>query len=82
MVIQLEGHTDYRGSKRLNYELSEERVEAVKDYLVKNGISPKRIKTKAFGGSNPLVREQSLEASRINRRVEVRILQLDNPSSL
>jgi outer membrane protein OmpA-like peptidoglycan-associated protein len=76
MQIQLEGHTDYRGSKRLNMELSKERVKAVKDYLVSKGIRSRRIKTKAFGGSRPLIREQSIEASEINRRVEVRILKL------
>jgi outer membrane protein OmpA-like peptidoglycan-associated protein len=75
--IQLEGHTDYRGSKKLNLELSQKRVDAVKNYLTSQGINPKRIKTKAFGGSQPLVKEKSIEASEMNRRVEVRILKVD-----
>jgi len=77
MEIQLEGHTDYRGSKKLNLELSQQRVDAVKAYLVGKGINAKQIKTKAFGGTQPLVKEQSIEASELNRRVEVRILKLD-----
>jgi len=77
MEIQLEGHTDYRGSKKLNMELSQQRVDAVKAYLVGKGINTKRIKTKAFGGTQPLVKEQSIEASEINRRVEVRILKVE-----
>jgi OmpA-OmpF porin, OOP family len=76
MQIQLEGHTDYRGNKKLNMDLSKDRVTAVKSYLVGKGIQPGRIKTKAYGGTMPLVREQSIEASEINRRVEVRILKL------
>lgn len=76
LQVQLEGHTDYRGDKKLNLELSKQRVDAVKSYLVSKGISQGRIKTKAFGGSKPLIREQSIEASEINRRVEVRILKL------
>ncbi len=76
MQIQLEGHTDYRGSKKLNMELSQNRVKAVKSYLIGKGISTRRIKTKAYGGTRPLIREQSMEASEINRRVEVRILKL------
>ena len=76
MQIQLEGHTDYRGSKKLNMELSQDRVSAVKEYIVGKGINSRRIKTKAFGGTRPLIRESSLEASEINRRVEVRILKL------
>jgi len=76
MQIQLEGHTDYRGSKKMNQELSEDRVKAVKNYIVGKGIHSRRVKTKAFGGSQPLVRESSIAASKINRRVEVRILKL------
>ena len=74
MVIQLEGHTDYLGTAKENIKLSQERVEAVKDYLAKKGISKTRVKTKAFGGSQPLSRDNTPEAHRLNRRVEVRIL--------
>lgn len=77
MQIQLEGHTDYRGGKRQNMQLSQNRVAAVKDYLVSKGIQSKRIKTKAYGGSRPLIKESSIEASEINRRVEVRIIKLN-----
>ena len=77
MQIQLEGHTDYRGSKKLNQQLSQDRVDAVKEYLEGKGVQSKRVKTKAFGGTQPLVKESSLKASEINRRVEVRILKID-----
>ena len=74
MVIQLEGHTDYRGSSKLNFELSKDRVDAIKKYLVRNGIRKSRIKTKAFGGSRPITNEATEESQSRNRRVEVRIL--------
>ena len=74
MVIQLEGHTDNQGSAKANMELSESRVEAVKKYLVSKGIAKDRIKTKAFGGSQPLSNEMTQEARAMNRRVEMRIL--------
>lgn len=77
MVIQLEGHTDWRGAHKSNMKLSEKRVEAVKKYLIAQGIDNKRIKTKAFGGTRPITRKASVEASSINRRVEVRILKLN-----
>ena len=77
MVIQLEGHTDFRGSKKLNFELSEDRVEAVKNYLIRQGIQAKRVQTKAFGGSRPITKQGSIEAASINRRVEVRILKIN-----
>ena len=76
MVIQLEGHTDFRGGKSKNLKLSKERVKEVKNYLIHGGIMPDRIWTKAFGGTKPLSWEPSEEAARLNRRVEVRIIKL------
>ncbi len=74
MIIQLEGHTDNVGSPKANMKLSEERVEAVKKYLVSKGIAKDRIKTKALGGSQPLANEMTQQARALNRRVEMRIL--------
>lgn len=75
MVIQLEGHTDYQGNPKDNLKLSQGRVDAVKAYLVSKNIHKNRIKTKAFGGTQPLSREDTPEAHRMNRRVELRILE-------
>lgn len=75
MVIQLEGHTDFIGNPDKLMKLSQERVDAVKDYLTKRKISKKRIKTKAFGGTTPISRDDTPEAHRMNRRVELRILE-------
>jgi OmpA-OmpF porin, OOP family len=74
MVIQLEGHTDFVGAAADNLKLSQRRVESVKNYIATKGISKSRLKTKAFGGSQPLSRDNTPEAHRMNRRVEVRIL--------
>ena len=74
MTIQLEGHTDFRGNAKQNLKLSEKRVESVKNYLISKGIDKKRIKTKAFGGTQPLSRANDDESRINNRRVEVRIL--------
>lgn len=74
MVIQLEGHTDTAGDPKRNMQLSQDRVDQVKNYLIAKGINKKRVKTKAFGGTQPLSREDTEEAHRMNRRVQVRIL--------
>lgn len=75
MVIQLEGHTDTRGDAKLNLKLSEQRVDAVRDYLIRRGVEKSRVKLKAFGGSMPLSKENTEEAHKLNRRVEVRIIE-------
>lgn len=72
--IQLEGHTDFQGNAQANLQLSQDRVDAVKEYLTKRGVKKTRISTKAFGGTQPLSRERTDEARTANRRVEVRIL--------
>ncbi len=74
ITVQLEGHTDNQGNAKLNLELSQDRVDNVKKYFVSKGIAKDRIKTKAFGGTQPLVQGNSQEARAKNRRVEMRIL--------
>lgn len=75
MVIQLEGHTDFGGDPKKSMQLSQERVDAVKTYLVSKGASKKKIKTKAFGGTAPLSKENTEAARVMNRRVVLRILE-------
>jgi OOP family OmpA-OmpF porin len=75
MVIQLEGHTDYLGDPEKNLRLSQQRVDAVKAYIISKKIGKSRVKTKAFGGTAPLSKDDTPEAHRMNRRVELRVLQ-------
>jgi len=75
MVIQLEGHTDPQGDPKKQMSLSKDRVESVKKYMILKNISGSRIKTKAFGGTQPLSTANTPEAHRLNRRVEMRVLQ-------
>lgn len=75
MVIQLEGHTDFIGNPEKLMKLSQERVDAVKTYLTSKKVNKSRIKTKAFGGTVPISRDDTPEAHRMNRRVELRILE-------
>ncbi|MFN8417083.1 MAG: OmpA family protein [Cytophagaceae bacterium] len=68
--IRLEGHTDNQGSADGNQTLSEQRVEAVKAYLVSKGVDEKRISTKGYGGTKPIASNYSEETRKLNRRVE------------
>jgi outer membrane protein OmpA-like peptidoglycan-associated protein len=77
MVIQLEGHTDYVGNANSNMELSEKRVQSVKNYLISKNVAKERVLTKAYGGTQPLSREDTPEAHSSNRRVEVRIIKVE-----
>ena len=70
----INGFTDSRGSASNNLKLSDKRANAVRDYLVTNGIDAARITAKGFGEENP-VDTNMYEAGRIkNRRVEVKVI--------
>ena len=74
MEIRLEGHTDSRGDAKLLKELSEERVKAVRRYMISKGISGDRIQFVGFGGEQPLTDNDSTEGRELNRRVEFVII--------
>lgn len=71
--IELSGHTDNRGSYRALLDLSQKRVNQVKNYLVSKGISAKRITGKGYGGTRPVASNDSEESRQLNRRVEFTI---------
>ena len=74
LEIEISGHTDDVGIAEKNIKLSDARAKAVKRYLVKNGISEKRIQTKGMGYNKPLIRATDKESRAKNRRVEVKVL--------
>ena len=68
--IRLDGHTDNLGAAPANQLLSEQRVAAIKAYLVKRGVAGTRIETHGYGGSRPVAPNDSEVNKRKNRRVE------------
>ncbi len=71
--FSLEGHTDSDGSKSMNQALSERRANAVRDYLIANGISADRLTAAGFGESNPIASNKTRAGKKENRRVEVKL---------
>ncbi len=69
--IKLEGHTDGIGNEDTNKKLSEQRVRAVKKYLVDRGISDSRIIGEGFGISKPVASNDTPEGRALNRRVVI-----------
>lgn len=74
MEIELSGHTDNQGNSKLNLQLSDDRVQVVKKYLVEKGIKNSRITGRGYGGTRPIASNANEESRKLNRRVEFTIL--------
>ena len=87
--VLLTGHTDTRGSYAYNEQLSKNRVNTAKKWLIDRGVDPKRIKTDYHGElklavfcADPLSREQNPDKCltsaehQLNRRVEIEIMNM------
>ena len=74
LVIEIAGHTDNVGDKRLNQALSENRAKIITNYLVTNGIAEKRLRHNGYGSNKPAAPNDSEENKRKNRRVEFVVL--------
>jgi outer membrane protein OmpA-like peptidoglycan-associated protein len=72
--IQIEGHTDDRGSDRANQRLSQRRADSVMKYLVNAGIESDRLTAKGFGESTPIADNKKRAGREKNRRVEFKIV--------
>jgi len=70
--IEIAGHTDNTGSRELNIDLSATRATAVKNYLVEQGISDKRLSAYGYGPDQPIASNASAAGRAQNRRVELR----------
>jgi len=68
--VQVEGHASSEGEDDHNQTLSEERAEAVLDYLVAHGIDKERLVSEGFGSSVPADTNATVEGRENNRRVE------------
>jgi OOP family OmpA-OmpF porin len=69
------GHTDSRGTEEYNMGLSQRRADAVKAYLVEAGVAASRLRTEAFGESQPVASNDTEEGRAQNRRVELHLQQ-------
>jgi outer membrane protein OmpA-like peptidoglycan-associated protein len=71
--IRIEGHTDSRGEKSYNLDLSQRRADAVRDYLMTNDIGAERITARGQGEEKAVAANATAQGRRENRRVEVMV---------
>ena len=73
-IIQIEGHTDSSGSDSYNQLLSERRASSVRDFLLNQGIEPKRTRAVGYGERYPVASNDTTAGREQNRRVELTLV--------
>jgi outer membrane protein OmpA-like peptidoglycan-associated protein len=71
LTLQIEGHTDSVGSDEFNQKLSEQRADAVRDFLAQQGVAATSMTAKGFGKTDPIASNDTPEGRQKNRRVEL-----------
>ena len=79
--VEIDGHTDGKGTDVYNQKLPEHRAEAVKAYLTHHGIAADRLTAKGFGKSMPVADNTSDAGREKNRRVELKVLEAAAPAA-
>ena len=73
MKVEVAGHTDNVGDDKLNMQVSQKRANAIKFYLVEQGIVEKRIVSKGYGETAPIGDNTTEDGRNRNRRIEIRM---------
>ena len=74
IIVEILGHTDNTGGRAFNMTLSQNRAQAVVDYLVNRGIDPARLKATGYGPDKPIADNRTAQGRLLNRRVEIRTI--------
>jgi outer membrane protein OmpA-like peptidoglycan-associated protein len=69
--IRVEGYADTQGSLTFNQTLSQQRADAVRDYLTSHGVAPDRVTAIGMGPAQPVADNATAEGRADNRRVEI-----------
>ncbi len=71
--VVIEGHTDNKGSAKINKKLSQQRADAVRDYLANKGVDESRLESVGYGMEKPIASNKTEKGREMNRRVEFNI---------
>jgi len=74
--VRIEGHTDNKGNKGKNIKLSAARAEAVKAFILREGVQSWRLEAKGYGPTRPIASNKTDEGRAKNRRVDFMIVEM------
>ena len=73
LQLEIQAHTDSKGTTEVNQKLSDDRADSVRNYLIENGIDGARLVARGYGESRPKVQNDTVVGRAENRRVEFRV---------
>jgi len=73
LKLSIDGHTDSTGTPEKNQTLSENRANAVKNYLVSKGVDQSRLTATGHGQDEPVANNKTATGRKKNRRVEMKL---------
>jgi len=68
--VEIQGHTDSKGSHKMNMDLSQKRAESVRMWLIDKGVQAERLEAKGYGPDHPLQPNDTAKNRASNRRVQ------------
>jgi len=71
LKLEVDGYTDSTGGDEVNQALSDKRAEAVRTFLVQQGVSPDSVSAEGFGDANPIASNDTAQGRKLNRRVDM-----------
>jgi outer membrane protein OmpA-like peptidoglycan-associated protein len=83
IIVEISGHTDAKGNENYNLKLSQDRAQAVVNYLITRGIDKNRMIAKGYGKSRPIANNynpdgtENPEGMQLNRRVELKVISIN-----
>jgi OOP family OmpA-OmpF porin len=70
--VEIAGHTDITGSRDVNMRLSQSRADAVRNFLIRNGVDAERLVARGYGPDEAVADNATAAGRAENRRVELR----------
>lgn len=77
-IVEVNGHTDNRGTREVNQRISNERAATVGNYLIGQGVQRERVEMRGFDYQYPVADNSTDQGRALNRRVEIRLIPLSN----